>query len=144
MRDSQAMHEDFGPRGAVKTASERSFGIVFAAVFAVVGVWPLISGDGVRWWALGVAAVFLSLAFIRPAVLAPLNKAWMKFGEILHKIVSPVIMGLLFYLTVTPVGLVMRIFKKDPLGLDFDKAATSYWIERDPPGPKPETMRDQF
>ena len=144
MTQKQAFHEDFAREEEVKAGSERSLGIVFAAVFAIVGLFPLWDGGAVRLWALIVAGVFLALALIAPALLGPLNRLWFRFGMLLNRIVSPLVIGLLFFLTVTPMALIMRVAGKDPLRLRFDKAAESYWIPRDPPGPDPQTMRNQF
>ena len=138
------MHEQFDREDDVKVGTERGFGIVFAVVFAIVAGLPLIDGAEPRWWALSVAAVFLALGFFVPAALKPLNILWFRFGLLLYKIVNPVVMGLLFYLTVVPTGLLMRACGKDPLNRTFDPAAKSYWIERDPPGPAPESMEKQF
>lgn len=92
----------------VQMGSERSFGLVFAALFAVIALWPLKSGGDIRLWALGAAAAFAVLALAVPRALKPLNIVWFKFGMLLHHVVTPVVMGLLFFLTVTPVGLLMR------------------------------------
>ena len=97
-----------------------------------------------RWWALGVAAVFAALAFMWTALLAPLNRLWLKLGLVLYKVVNPIVLGLLFYVTVTPISLLMRVLGKDPLRLRRDPDAASYWIERTPPGPAPESMKNQF
>ena len=91
-----------------------------------------------------VAAAFAVVALAIPRALGPLSRAWQGLGKAIHKVVNPVVMGLLFYLTVTPTGLLMRLFGKDPLRLRFDPEAKSYWIERRPPGPAPETMHQQF
>jgi hypothetical protein len=93
---------------------------------------------------LAIAAGFLAVALVRPSLLSPLNRLWFMFGLLLHKIVTPVIMGLIFFLTVTPTGLIMRLSGRDPLRLRRDPEAKTYWIEREPPGPDPETMRNQF
>lgn len=144
MAKSQGFHEDLERDDTPKAGSERGFGIVFAVVFAVIGLWPLLDGGPVRIWALAVAGVFLAAGLLVPAVLRPLNRLWFLFGMALHKVVSPLVMGLLFYLTVTPIALIMQIVGKDPLNRRFNKDAKSYWIEREPPGPAPETMRQQF
>lgn len=144
MTDQGAIHERFTREETVKGSSDRGFGLVFAAVFAVIGLWPLAAGRGVRLWALALAFLFLAAAFVRPRVLAPLNRVWMRFGLLLHRVTNPLIMGLVFFLAVTPTALIMRLLGKDPLKLRLDRAAKSYWVERRPPGPAPETMRDQF
>lgn len=132
-------HDRLTPAG-----SERSFGIVFALVFTLVFLWPVFSGGRLRWWALGAATLFFVAAFFLPWALRPLNSAWQGVGRLLHRLVSPVILGMLFYFTVVPTGLVMRILGKDPLRLRFDPAARSYWIERQPPGPAADSLRNQF
>jgi hypothetical protein len=139
------MHDDFTRLPAVKGSSDRSFGLVMAAFFAVVAVLPLLHrpASSVRWWALALAVGFLALALVRSKALYPLNRLWQKLGLLLSKTVSPVVLGLLFYAIVTPVGLLMRAFGTDPLRLRRGKVA-SYWIVREPPGPAPETMKNQF
>ncbi|MCP5370572.1 MAG: hypothetical protein H6907_02470 [Hyphomicrobiales bacterium] len=144
MTQGRQFHEDFGRQERGKAGSDRAFGIVFAVAFAVVAAWPLMHGGPVRWWAVAVAGVFLVLALAVPKVLYPLNLVWFEFGLLLHKVVSPLVMGLLFFLTLTPLAFLMRLAGKDPLRLRFDPKADSYWIHRDPPGPPPETMRNQF
>ena len=137
-------HEDFSHKEDIKAGSDRGFGLVMAAFFLIVACWPLLRAEPVRWWALGVAAVFGELAITWTAVLAPLNKLWLKLGLVLYKVVNPIVLGLLFYVTVTPISLLMRVFGKDPLRLHRDPNADSYWIERTPPGPAPESMKNQF
>jgi len=138
------VHETAHRDVPAKTASDRSFGVVFAAVFAIVAAWPLIHGEGIRWWSAGLAAAFLIAAWAIPRILHPLNRAWAAFGLLLHKIVSPVIMGAIFFIAVTPTALLMRLLGKIPLQLRFDPKAASYWIVRTPPGPDGDTMKNQF
>ena len=97
-----------------------------------------------RLWALGLSAVFLLLALVAPKILAPANRAWTKFGLLLHKIVSPIALGILFFGVVTPTGFVMRLLGKDLLRQRFDRSAKSYWIARTPPGPDAESLKNQF
>lgn len=144
MAEKRAFHEDYGRKDEVVAGSERSFGFVFAAVFAVVGLLPLWDGGAVRVWALIVAGAFLAAALSAPRLLGPLNRLWFRFGVLLNRVVSPLILGLLFFTTITPTAIVMRLVGKDSLGLRFESGADSYWIERKPPGPEPETMRNQF
>ena len=139
-----ATHENFSDAGPAKTSSNRSFGIVFAIVFLIVGLWPVVGGGLPHVWALIVAALFLTSAIAWPGLLAPLNKLWTRFGLLLHKITNPIIMGLVFFLTVTPTALILKAMGKDPLRRKLDPAAVSYWIDREPPGPEPETMKNQF
>ena len=140
----QGTHESFRERDAIKGSSNRSFGIVFAVVFAIIGLFSLIGGGPPRWWALIVAGAFLMIAFAAPRLLAPLNRLWMRFGLLLHRIVNPLVMALLFFLVVTPIALLMRLFGKRPLHLKTEPDAATYWIPRDPPGPEPDTMKQQF
>ena len=141
---STSTHERLSDNETVKGSSDRSFGLVFAAVFTIIGLWPLFSSSGVRWWSLAIALVFAGVAFARPSLLAPLNRLWTKFGLLLNRIVSPLVMGLLFFVVITPIALIMRATGKDQLHLKFDPKAKSYWIERKPPGPAPESIKNQF
>ena len=137
-------HEDLTREEHVEGSSDRSFGFVFAAVFLIIAVWPLWHGAGLRWWSVGVAAAFAVAAVAVPRVLAVPNRLWMKFGLLLGKIISPIALGILFYLVFMPIGVLMRVLGKDPLKLKRDDAATSYWVNREPPGPPPTSMTNQF
>jgi Saxitoxin biosynthesis operon protein SxtJ len=128
----------------VVTGSNRSFGLVFAGFFTFLGLWPLVAGRGLRWWPFVIAAAFLLTALFTPFVLAPLNKWWSKLGLLLHHIVNPVIMALIFFVGVVPTAIIVRMRGKDPLRLKRDPNATTYWIARQPPGPKPNSMSKQF
>ncbi len=141
---NQGAHENYSERETVKGSSDRSFGVVFAVVFTVIGLAPLLSGESARWWSFGVAAVFLALAILRPATLALFNRIWMRFGLLLHRIVNPIIMGVLFFLVVTPIAMLMRLTGSRPLHIKTEPEAETYWIPRDPPGPAPDTMKHQF
>ena len=120
--------------------TNRSFGIVFFIVFLIVSLWPLLNNDQIRYWALFVSILFFLLGIINSKLLTPLNQTWFKFGLFLGKIISPFVMGIIFFLVVTPIGLLMRIIKKDLLNLRFNKNK-SYWIEKG--GPKSK-MKNQF
>ena len=137
-------HEDFSRQEHIKPSSDRSFGLLIATFFLIIAFWPLMHAEQIRWWALGVAAVFAALALLWMSVLAPLNKLWTKLGILLYKITSPVVLALLFYVTVTPIAMLMRVLGKDPLRLRRDPNAASYWIDRMPAGPTPESMKNQF
>lgn len=139
-----AFHEDLQRELKVTGSSDRAFGLVIAGFFALVGMWPVLRGSSLRPWPLGAAAVFLVVALACPRVLAALNRWWTGLGLLLQRIVSPVVLGLLFYLVVTPTGALMRLLGKRPLRLGFDRGVRSYWIERRPPGPAPDTMPHQF
>jgi hypothetical protein len=137
-------HENFTRDDKVERPPERQFGLVFAVVFAIVAVWPLLWGRSVRWWSIALAMVFTGAALTAPHLLAPLNRVWLQIGLLMHKVISPVVLGLVFFSTVTPIALVLRALGKDPLRLRFDAEAPSYWIERRPPGPTAHTMPRQF
>ena len=137
-------HEDFDRRVEIKGSSDRAFGLVFAAVFALVGAWPVLDGAAPRWWALVIAGACGVLAVAAPGVLAPANRLWLRLGLFLSRIVNPLVTGLVFYLAVTPIGIIMRLLGKDPLRLRIDPDVESYWIERRPPGPAPDSMSRQF
>jgi hypothetical protein len=115
-----------------------------AAAFLLLALVPLLRGRGVRWWSLLASAAFLLSGLLYPRILGPLNWFWRKLGLVLHTIVNPVVMGLLFYSTVTPIGVLFRWLGKDPLRLHPEENAPTYWIERHPPGPAPHTMPRQF
>lgn len=123
--------------------SERSFGIVFAIVFAIIALWPLVfHGGGIRLWAAAIAVAFLVIGFAAPHLLKPLNRLWFLFGLLLSKIISPIVMGIIFFVTVTPIGLIRRMKNPDPLNQNFDSAAESYWLVRDKDTKT--SMRKQF
>lgn len=128
----------------VKMGSERGFAIVFAVVFTIIGLWPLWRAASPRWWSLGIAAAFLLAGFLAPAVLKPLNTLWFKLGMLLGKIMTPIVMGILFFVVVLPTGIIMRLRGHDLLRTRLDKEAKSYWIHRSPPGPPPESLKNQF
>ena len=124
----------------IKISSNRSFGIVFFVVFLLIALYPLTYSEEIRIWSAIISLIFLALGLFNSKILTPLNKLWFKFGIFLGKIISPVIIGIIFFLIVTPIGLIMRVFGKDVLNLKFDKAK-SYWIEKS--GPKSK-MKNQF
>ncbi len=137
-------HESYSRDEAGVPGSDRSFGMIMATAFALLtllNVWHV----GRAWpWTGAVAALFFVLAYFRPAALRPLNWTWFKLGLLLHKVVNPIVMGVVFFGTVLPTGLIMRLLGKDPLRLKRHPGVNSYWIERRPPGPTPESMKDQF
>ena len=128
----------------IEGSSDRMFGLLFAAIFAVLALWPLLHGEKCCLWALAAGGVFMVLALAWPRALSRMNRAWMRFGLSLNRIVSPVAIGVVYYLTLVPMSIAMRAFGKKPLRLGFDRAPASYWIPRAPPGPDPQTMKDQF
>lgn len=136
-------HEQLDREHEVATSSDRAFGLVFAAVFALVGVlrtwWSHADGP---WWFAGCAA-FAALALFWTAPLAPLNRLWSRLGMLLHAVVNPLLMGLIFLVSIVPIGLLMRLAGKDPLRLRLDRAAGTYWIPCEPPERRG-AMKDQF
>ena len=124
----------------IKINSNKSFGIVFFVVFLLIAIYPLINNGELRIWSFVIAIIFLILGLINSKVLTPLNKLWFKFGLFLGKIVSPLIMGIIFFFVVTPTAFIMRIIGKDLLNLKFNNKKT-YWIEKT--GPKSK-MKNQF
>ena len=124
----------------VKIGSNRSFGIVFSIAFLLISLYPLINGENLRLWSLIISIVFFVLAIVNSKLLKPLNKLWFKFGLLLGKIISPFIMGMIFFVIVTPIAILMRLLRKDLLNLKFNKNNT-YWIQKS--GPKSK-MKNQF
>ena len=139
-----AAHEDFHRDERAVPSSNRTFGIVLAAFFALVGLLPLLRGHAVRLWALPLSGIFLLAALAAPAALAPLNRVWTALGAQLHKITNPIILGVFFYVVFTPFGWLLRLLGKDFLRLKWVPDSESYWILRQPPGPPPESMSNQF
>jgi len=139
-----SINENFSEHQEVRVSSDRTFGLVFTAFFLLIGLWPLRKAGDVRWWAVAIGVVFLAAALRRPTVLHPLNRAWAQLSLLLARVVNPVVMGLLFFVVITPMALALRLLGKDPLRLRYDPVASSYWLHRKPPGPAPETMSNQF
>ena len=126
---------------STKQSSEKSFGVVFSLVFLIISLYPLITSEGIRIWALVVSIIFFLLAFLAPKILVLPNKLWFKFGLLLGSIVAPIVMAFVYFVTVLPIGLIMRLLGKDLLKQKLDKNAKSYWIERkEPMG----SMKNQF
>ena len=124
----------------VKIGSNKSFGIVFFVFFFIISLYPMLGGGNLSIWSLAISIIFLILGLLNSKILSPLNKMWFKFGIFLGKIVSPIIMGIIFFFVVTPIGYLMRLFKKDVLSLKFNENK-SYWVEKN--GPKSK-MKNQF
>jgi hypothetical protein len=137
-------HEDLGRSLSARRSSDRSFGLVFAAVLGALALWPLHAEGPVRVKLLVCAAAFLLIAMVRPTLLGLLNKAWTLLGLAMGRIANPIIMAVLFFLVFTPAGLISRWLGKDPLRLKRAREARTYWIVRNPPGPQPDTMSKQF
>ena len=124
----------------IKIRSNKSFGVVFFLVFLLISIYPLINDGNIRIWSFVISIIFLILGISNSKILSPLNKIWFKFGLLLGKIISPVVMGIIFFIVVTPTGLILRLFQKDVLNLKFNNNKT-YWIEKS--GPKSK-MKNQF
>ena len=125
----------------IKISSNRSFGLVFFVVFLIVALWPLKSGEDIRIWSLALSIIFFSLGILNSKLLTPLNKLWFKFGILLGSIVSPIVMGIVFFLVVTPTSIIMRLLGKDLLKKNKIKSASTYWIKRDK---QHNSMKKQF
>ena len=125
----------------IKISSNKSFGIVFFLLFLIVSLYPLTNNESIRYWSLIISMIFLILGLLNSNLLTPLNKIWFRFGILLGKLISPFIMLIIFFLVVTPIGLVMKIIKKDLLNLKFRKDKETYWIEKTEPKSK---MKNQF
>lgn len=133
-------HETLSRRMDGRQGSDRAFGVVFAVVFALVGAWPLLRGGEAIWWLMGLSGSFLGLALTQPAILAPLNHLWFRFGLLLHAVVSPVVLGLIYAVSVLPTGLIMRMRGYDPLRRRKPEGDT-YWVAR---GSEPVDFDRQF
>ena len=125
----------------IKIGSNRNFGLVFFFVFLIVGLWPLLNGGPFRIWSIVIAIIFLIFGLMNSKLLTPLNKLWFKFGLFLGTIVSPFVMGIIFFLVITPIGFVMKIIGKDLLNIKHDNKKKSYWINR---AKTKTTMKQQF
>jgi len=128
-------------KNSVKISSNKSFGFLFFVVFVAISLWPLKSQEDLRLWALVLSLIFLVLGILNSRFLTPLNKLWYKFGIFLGSIVSPIVMGIIFFMIVTPTGLIMRFLGKDLLRVNKNKIASTYWINREK---QKTTMKKQF
>ncbi len=126
---------------STEQSSEKSFGVVFSIVFLIVALYPLINSESLRIWALVVSIIFFLLAFLAPKILVLPNKLWFKFGLLIGSIVAPIVMAFVYFVTVLPTGLIMRLLGKDLLKQKLDKNAKSYWVKRSEPMG---SMKNQF
>jgi len=129
---------------AVKPLANRTFGLIFSAIFLVIALWPMLSGGNLRSWAALIAGGFCVPALFFPKMLAPLNLLWAKFGLLMHKIVNPILMGIIFFIAVLPTGLIMRLLGKDSMQRKLEANANSYWIEREPESLTKDSFDNQF
>ena len=125
----------------IKISSNRSFGLVFFVVFLIVALWPLKYEEDIRLWSLALSIIFFILGILNSKLLTPLNKLWFKFGIFLGSIVSPIVMGIVYFLVVTPTGVLMRLLGKDLLKMETTKSTSTYWIKRNK---RQSTMKKQF
>jgi Saxitoxin biosynthesis operon protein SxtJ len=146
-----SFHEDFSRKEEIKGSSDRSFGLTVGGILLAIAVVRTLlhmwDGTAAGWLEMvlgGVGVALIVFGLIAPARLAPLNRAWTKLGLILFKVVNPVVLGLIYVTTIMPIGLLMRLSGRDLLNLKLDRQAKSYWVVREPPGPAPETMINQF
>ena len=139
-------HEAQAHREKIKGSSDRSFGFVFAVLFALIGIRPVLfdltAVDRIHGWSLAISAVLVVVSLVCPSVLAPANRLWLKFGLLLHKITGPIIMGAMFFVALTPIALIMRLRGKELLNMKLEPEAESYWIKR--ADEVPGSMSDQF
>jgi hypothetical protein len=138
------VHEDFSRADTHEGPSDRSFGLTLGIFLAAVAMLPLLRSRPPRWWAAAPGAILLAAGAFSPALLSWPNRLWMKLAWLLSKITNPIVTGLMFYLLFTPVAVIYRWTGKDLLRLKFDQELDTYWIARQPAGPPPETMRNQF
>ena len=124
----------------IKIGSNRSFGLVFFAFFLIIAIYPLTTGGNLKYWSIILSLVFLILGLLKSSILSPLNKLWFKFGLLLGSIISPIVMGIVFFIVITPISLIMKILGKDLLNLKRDNKKT-YWIEESKIKSK---MKNQF
>lgn len=140
-------HETRTGHGKVKGSSERSFGVVFTVVFLIIALFPLVGNwtawDQVRLWSVAIAAVLLAISFFAPSVLAPANRAWLWFGLLLNKIVSPLVLGVMFFIVLTPISLFRRMFSKTSIAMRGDDSVDSYWTMRSDDDAET-SMKNQF
>ena len=129
------------PKNKIEISSNRNFGLTFFIVFLIISLWPLTNEEPIRIWSAIISLVFLFLGLANSKLLTPLNKLWFKFGIILGAIIAPIVMGVVFFFVVTPVGIIMRIMGKDLLKRKYDKKKETYWIKRSKPV---STMKQQF
>lgn len=138
------MHESFERHESLAVGSDRAFGLLFAALFALLAVWPMLYGESPRLWSILASMLLLALSITGPVLLHPANVAWMRFGALLARIGGFVGLALLYYGAFVPTGLLLRLFGKDPLNRRFERNSSSYWIELGDSARRRQNMRDQF
>lgn len=141
MTDQNQTH---GEQAPPKPLDNRVFGLIFAAIFLIIAAWPWFFGGELRMWAAMVCAAFTATALVFPPALTPLNKLWARFGMLMHKVTNPLLMGLVFFLTVLPTGIILRVLGKDPMRRKLEPSSESYWISRESREIKPEFFDTQY
>ncbi len=125
----------------IKTSSNKSFGLVFFVIFIIIALWPLLKDENIRIWSIIVSIIFLILGLLNSKILTPFNKLWMRIGIFLGAIVSPIVMGIVYFGVITPIGIILKLFGKDVLNLKIDKNKNTYWTLKKK---IPSKMKDQF
>lgn len=143
-RDESGLHEDYRRDTAMQAGSPRGFGLIVGGALVLIAGIPLFSGERPWLFPAGIGAALIAVALLAPRLLQPLNLAWTALGRLMQRVFDPIFLGFLFFCVITPVALAMRAAGKDPLLLKRDPTARSYWISREPPGPPPSGMKDQF
>ena len=113
-----------------KKNSNRTFGILFFLVFLVIGIWPITNGEYLRWWSIIISLIFLFLGIINSKILTPFNKIWIKIGELLGRVIAPIVMAIIYFFIITPMAILLKLLRKDLLRIKFS-SVTTYWIKRD-------------
>ncbi len=144
MTSEIGFHEDLSREEKIEGSTDKGFGQVFAAFFGLLGGLAWWHNNPRWYWWIALSAATLIIALTVPRVLAPFNWLWTRLGLILFKVISPIALAVIYYGTLTPIAVYMRLRKKDVLHLKYDPQAASYWVLRQPPGPPPETMKNQF
>jgi hypothetical protein len=141
-----SFHEDFSRHDDIKSGTDRSFGLTVGGILVLIAAArSYFHGLGwVQYGLVGIGVVLILLGLIAPSSLHGLHRAWVRLGLIVFRVINPVVLGLIYAVVIVPIGFLMRLTGRDPLHLEFDARAESYWVTRDPPGPAPDSMTDQF
>jgi hypothetical protein len=144
MQNNAALHEKSKDQEALRTGSDRTFGFLMAVIFLIIGLFPLWGGGVALFWSLATAGGLAFVASLFPRLLHQFNTAWCHFGRVLHLIMTPLIMGIVFFIIVTPMAIMFKLIGRDSLLRKFDPSVSTYWIEYNSRAPASESMRDQF
>jgi len=138
------LHETYAREEHAARSSDRSFGLVFTAFFLALSLWPMFHGRPPRYWALGLAGALLGAALFYPGILGPFNRVWYRFGMLLNRMISPIVLFILYSALIVPVGFAVRLLGKNLLRLGYESSSPSYWIDRKGSGDQPGSMSNQF